>query len=202
MAETYSAHRPTSDRRPGALAVQVRGLNLRLRTEGGVFSRTKLDRGTELLIEALEIGPSELVLDLGCGYGIVGIVVATLQPESRVVMVDVNERAVALAKKNVAAAGLRNVEVRAGDLFEPVAGMAFDHIVSNPPIRAGRRVTDRIVEDAPGHLLAGGSLWLVARTSQGAAALQGRMAATFGNAEVVKRGSGYKVVRARNPVES
>jgi len=74
--------------------------------------------------------------------------------------------------------------------------MAFDHIVCNPPIRAGRVVVDRIVTEAPMHLLDGGKLWLVARTRQGADSLRGRMTASFGSAEVVRRGSGYKVLRS------
>jgi len=108
----------------------------------------------------------------------------------------VNERAVSLARKNVAANGVGNAEVRLGSLYEPVAGLAFDHILCNPPIRAGRAVVDRIVSEAPSHLLPGGRLWLVARTRQGADSLRQRMAKAFGTAEIVKRGSGFKVLRA------
>jgi len=108
----------------------------------------------------------------------------------------VNERAVALARKNVAANGVGNAEVRLGSLYEPVAELAFNHILSNPPIRAGRGVVDRIVAEAATHLLDGGRLWLVARTRQGADSLRRRMADAFGTAEIVKRGSGFKVLRA------
>jgi len=165
------------------------------RTDAGVFSRGEIDRGTELLFAALEIGPCELILDLGCGYGAIGIVAARLSEGGRIIMTDVNERAVALARTNVAANGIDNAEVRLGNLYEPVAGISFDHIVCNPPIRAGRGVVDRIVSEAPAHLLDGGSLWLVARTRQGADSLRHRMAATFGAADIVKRGSGFKVLR-------
>ena len=178
------------------MSVRVRGLSLRLRTDAGVFSRTGLDRGTELLLDALEVGPCELLLDLGCGYGVIGIVAAKLSAGGHVILTDVNERAVRLARLNVRANGALNAEVRVGDLYAPVADLAFDHIVCNPPLRAGRSVVDRIVAEAPSHLLGGGHLWLVARTRQGAESLQGRMADAFGNAEIVKRGSGYKVLRA------
>lgn len=197
MAETYSVRRPTSDRRPATLVVRIRGIELMLRTDAGVFSRTRLDRGTELLVESLEIGARDILLDLGCGYGAIGLVVAKMNPEGHVLMTDVNERAVALAKKNVQYAGVRNAEVRAGDLYEPAGDVLFHHIVSNPPIRAGRGVVDRIVGEAPAHLFGGGNLWLVARTSQGANSPKGRMQSTFRNAEVVRRGSGYKVLRSR-----
>jgi 16S rRNA (guanine1207-N2)-methyltransferase len=161
-----------------------------------VFSRGALDRGTELILEALDVGPCELLLDLGCGYGAIGIAAARLREDGRVVLTDVNERAVSLARENVRTNRVANAEVRQGSLYEPVKGLAFDHIVSNPPLRAGRRVVDRIISEAPAHLLPGGRLWLVARTKQGAQAIRNRMERAFGNAEVVKRGSGYKVLRS------
>jgi 16S rRNA (guanine1207-N2)-methyltransferase len=196
MDEQYFAARPKSRRRPAELQVAIRGHAFTFRTDAGVFSGGKIDRGTELLLDALEIGPCELVLDLGCGYGAIGIVAARLSEGGHVILTDVNERAVALARKNVAVNGVGNAEVRLGSLYEPVAGLAFDHILCNPPIRAGREVVDRIVADAPSYLLEGGRLWLVARTRQGADSLRQRMAQAFGTAEIVKRGSGFKVLRA------
>ena len=174
----------------------VRGHAFAFRTDAGVFSRGGLDRGTELLLAALAVGPCQSILDLGCGYGAIGIVAARLSEGGHAILTDVNERAVTLARGNLAANGIRNAEVRLGNLYEPVAGMAFDHIVCNPPIRAGRGIVDCIIAEAPGHLLDGGSLWLVARTKQGADSLRHRMAAAFGTAEVVKRGSGFKVLRS------
>lgn len=196
MGEQYFARRPASRRRPTEIHVMVRGHPFTFHTDAGVFSRGELDRGTELLLAALDIGPSELILDLGCGYGAIGIVAARLSDGGRVILTDVNERAVGLASKNVAVNRIANAEVRRGDLYDPVAGMAFNHIVCNPPIRAGRAVVDRIVAEAPAHLLDGGSLWLVARTKQGADTLRQRMANVFGHADVVKRGGGFKVLQA------
>lgn len=176
--------------------METRGLRLRLSTDSGVFSRGGLDRGTELLLEALELGPCEMVLDLGCGYGILGIAAARLSDGGHTVLTDVNERAIGLARANLRANAVANAEVRVGDLYEAVPHMAFDHIVCNPPIRAGRSVVDRIVSEAPSHLLDGGRLWLVVRTRQGADSIRARMAKAFGNAEIVRRGSGYKVLRS------
>lgn len=176
--------------------IRIRGFDLRLRTDAGVFSRGRLDRGTEVLLDALEIGPCELVLDLGCGYGAIGVVAAKLTESGHVLLTDVNERALRLARENVRRNGIANAEVRAGDLYAPVGEMAFDHILCNPPLRAGRAVVDRIVAEAPAHLLDGGRLWLVARTRQGADSLRRRMSDAFGNAEIVGRGSGYKVLRS------
>src|SRR2546428_10951693 len=135
MGEQYFARRPASRRRPAEFHVSVRGHAFRFRTDAGVFSRGELDRGTELLLAALEVGPCDLIMDLGCGYGVVGIVAARLSEGGHVILTDVNERAVALARKNIAANRIANAEVRLGDLYEPVRDMAFDHIVCNPPIR-------------------------------------------------------------------
>ncbi|HEX9339623.1 MAG TPA: class I SAM-dependent methyltransferase [Thermoplasmata archaeon] len=197
MGEHYFTERPASRRRPADVRVVVRGRSFTLRTDAGVFSRGRLDAGTRLLIEALDIEPGETLLDLGCGFGAIGIVAARLSDGGHVIFTDVNERAVALAKANLRANGVENAEVRTGDLYEPVRGMAFDHVACNPPIRAGRAVVDRIVSEAPDHLLDGGRLWLVVRTKLGAESIRDRMVHAFGNADVVKRGGGYKVLRSR-----
>src|SRR5436853_6724322 len=105
MGEQYFARRPASRRRPAEFHVSVRGHAFTFRTDAGVFSRGEIDRGTELLLAALEIGPCELILDLGCGYGVIGIVAARLSEGGRIIMTDVNERAVALARTNIAANG-------------------------------------------------------------------------------------------------
>jgi 16S rRNA (guanine1207-N2)-methyltransferase len=196
MGEQYFEKRPSSSRRPALITLRVRDHPFVFRTDAGVFSRSELDRGTELLLEAIELGPCESILDLGCGYGALGIVAARLSEGGRVILTDVNERAVALARANVAANGIRNAEVRFGDLYAPVADVFFDHILCNPPIRAGREVVDRIIAEAPSHLLEGGHLWIVVRTRQGASSIQSRMVQAFGNAAVVKRGSGFKVLRS------
>jgi len=160
-----------------------------------VFSRTGVDSGTRLLIETLEVGPGESLLDLGCGYGPIGLAIAATVAAAQVVMTDVNLRALGNARKNAVTNGFR-VDVRQGPLYEPVPGLAFHHVVSNPPIRAGKAVVHGIVDGAPAHLLEGGALWLVARTKQGAPSLRDKMDDVFGNADVAARGGGYRVLRS------
>jgi 16S rRNA (guanine1207-N2)-methyltransferase len=196
MGGQYFEKRPASRQRPARVSVTIRGRLFTFQTDAGVFSREGLDRGTELLLEAIEVGPCETMLDLGCGYGVIGIVAAHLSEGGHVILTDVNERAAALARANLAANGIRNAEVRIGDVYAPVDDLVFDHILCNPPIRAGREIVDRIIAEAPSHLLDGGSLWLVARTRQGADAIRLRMTKAFDSADVVKRGSGYKVLRS------
>src|SRR2546425_2267078 len=149
MGEQYFARRPASRRRPAEFHVSVRGHAFRFRTDAGVFSRGELDRGTELLLAALEVGPCELIMDLGCGYGALGIVAARLSDGGRVILTDVNERAVRAARENLSVNGIANAEVRLGNLYDPAGGMAFDPILSNPPIRAGRGVVEPSISDAP-----------------------------------------------------
>ena len=139
------------------------------------------------------------MLDLGCGYGVLGIVAALLAPNGRVVMTDLNERAVELARRNVHANAVPHVDVRLGAFYEPVAGERFDAIVTNPPIRAGKDVVFRIVDEAPVHLRPGGSLWMVARTKQGARSIEARITSVFGGTETIARGSGFRVLRSSPP---
>src|SRR3989449_6550856 len=195
MGEQYFARRPASRRRPAEFHVSVRGHAFRCRTDAGVFSRGELDRGTELLLAAPEVGPCDLIMGLGCGYGALGIVAARLSDGGRVILTDVNERGVRAARENLSVNGIANAEVRLGTLYEPVAEMAFDQIVSNPPIRAGRDVVDRIISDAPMHLLDGGSLWLGAPSRQGGASISSGQAAGLGAATDVRRRSGFKHLR-------
>lgn len=192
----YFAPRPQTPSRPREVELQFRGRRYRFLTDRGVFSYGRVDRGTRLLLEALEVGPRDEVLDLGCGYGVVGVVAATLAPEGKVVMVDVNARAVELARENARRHGLGNVEVLEGDLYGPVGGRRFDVIVTNPPIRAGRAVVRAVVEGAVRHLKPHGRFYLVARTAQGAKTLGKMVAEVFGQVEEVERGGGYRVYRA------
>src|SRR3989304_3953297 len=148
MEDHYFASRPRAAHRPETIRATLRGRTFVFTTDAGVFARGKLDRGTELLAKALAVAPDAHVLDVGCGYGALGIVAATLAANGRVVMTDVNERAVDLAARNVRANAVPHAEVRLGSLYEPVSGEGFEAILSNPPIRAGKRVV---------HSLAGGA---------------------------------------------
>ena len=198
MAEQYFVRRPSAAHRALEFTAVLRGRPFTFRTDSAVFSRREVDAGTRLLIESLEVAAGESLLDLGCGYGPIGIAVGATVEGAHVVMTDVNHRAVSLARRNAEANRVR-ADVREGAMYEPVAGFAFDHVVSNPPIRAGKAVVHGIVEGAPAALLEGGSLWLVARTQQGAPSLMKKMEDIFGNADVVARGGGFRVLRSARP---
>ncbi len=192
----FTARRPNERRAERTLFVRLCGLELRLRTAAGVFSRHRVDRGTELILEAVQVRPDERTLDLGCGYGVMGIVAARLAPQGWAVLSDINPLAVALARENIALNSADNAWALVADGLEPFADEAFSLILCNPPVRAGWRVVFPMIDGAPRVLRPGGRAFFVARTRQGAPTLQKRLAAAFGNAEIVNRGSGYKVIRA------
>lgn len=170
------------------LTVTLRGFDLHLATEAGVFSRFRVDPGTRLLIKHMQVQPTDRVLDLGCGYGVVGLVAAGLAGEGRVTLVDINERAAALARENLRANGIENAEAFAGDGFAPIASRIFDVIAFNPPIRAGNAVIHQLIEQAKDHLAPTGRFYLVGRTQQGVVRLAAKTAQVFGQVQEVAKG--------------
>jgi len=194
LIEHYFSERPSSIERRGLLRCHLRGFKFEFVTSSGVFSPRALDRGTRLLVESMVLPESGAVLDMGCGYGPVGIAAARLRPGLEVWMTDVNERAVALAEENAVRNGV-GVVVRLGDLYEPVWGAVFGAILSNPPISAGmRRVVEPLVGGAVDRLVGGGSLQLVVQSNKGGRAVASLMEGYFGGVEVVARGGGYRVL--------
>ena len=197
LAEQYFTPSPTSrHERRTVYYPMPDGRELVFQTDAGVFSKGRMDRGTLELIKAIQGEDSESFLDLGCGWGPVGIIAALLQPRSEVWMVDVNERACELARANAQANGARNAAVVCGDGLSAVGDRTFDVIATNPPIRAGKSVVYRLVEEARDHLNPGGRFYAVARTKQGAGSLRAFICATFGNADEPEIGGGYRVIRA------
>lgn len=175
---------------------RLRGLEFEFFTSSGVFSYRRLDNGTRLLVESMVLPGEGRVLDVGCGYGPVGVVAARLAPGLEVWMTDVNERAVALARRNSEWNGVEAV-VRQGDLYVPVGDVVFDAVLSNPPISAGmRRVVRPLVEGALDRLVEGGSLQVVVQSNKGGRTLASMMEGCFGGVDVVARGSGYRVLRS------
>lgn len=169
-----------------------------LHTDAGVFSRAGIDHGTELLLEALVLPAGARVLvDLGCGYGPIGLAMAAMAPEARVYLIDPNERACELARANAGRNGLPNIEVLQGEGLALVPDQ-IDLIATNPPIRAGKKVVYGLMREAAGRLVAGGELWTVIRTSQGAKSLEAELRRLFPEVEEVEKGGGFRVYRGRS----
>ena len=173
----------------------IRGVTVEFETAPGLFSESEIDKGTKLLIEVAEVPEEGIILDMGCGYGAIGITLAKAYPRLKVYMVDINRVAVELAKLNAKRNGVEDrVVVLHGDLYEPIKDKKFDVILSNPPLAAGMKVTETIVTEAPHHLYKGGSLQVVLR--KGHQAIANLMKNTFGNVEILASKWGYKVLKS------
>ena len=176
----------------------LRGVTVEFYVTGDVFSSSAVDEGTRLLIENAVVPEEGTVLDMGCGYGAIGITLAKAYPRLRVVMVDVSPRAVALARRNARHNRVEDrVTVLQGNLYEPVEGIVFDAILSNPPLAAGMDTVLGIVRGAASHLARGGSLQLVMR--KGAARALEEMRRHFREARVLLRKKGYTLLYAAHP---
>jgi len=187
----YYSQEPNVPLKTRMIEVVIRGERFRFITSSGVFSFGKLDRGTNLLIENMVLEKNWRVLDLGCGYGAIGIVASRFV--NYVVMTDINKRAVSIAKKNLKINNVKNAEVRWGHLYEPVKGERFHSIITNPPVHAGKDVLREIVINAPLHLYDGGLLQIVIRTNQGAKYIKSLMERNFKEVIEVSKGSGFRV---------
>ena len=195
--EHYFTRHPTSPERPRELRMDVRGAGrLRLQTDRGVFSYRRIDPGTRLLVECFQPGRARRVVDLGAGYGALGLALALRFPELQVVLVEINERAVRLCEANIRANGLTNARCLVADGPSALRPGSVGAVVTNPPVRAGRLLLLSWLEAAERLLEPGGSLWLVLRTRQGAESLFRWMEGRFPTADLVCRGGGYRVLRA------
>lgn len=175
-----------------------RGELLTFVVDTGIFSAHGLDPGTALLIENLTLRPTDRLLDLGCGWGAVGVAAAKSAVEGRVVLTDVNRRAARLARENLERNRVKNAEVRVGSLYAPVKGEVFDVIATNPPFHAGRELVLRILSGAAEHLSPDGRVVLVGKGSQGIRFYQKWLETHWdGPVTVLGRGSGYRVLEAR-----
>ena len=175
------------------LQTRSRG-EVRLMTDSGVFSRDQVDYGTRALLAALPPLTGS-VLDLGCGYGPIGLTVALDHPGTTITMADVKRRALALAGRNAEALG-GACTLAESDGFAALPGV-YDAILTNPPIRTGKEVYYPWFAQAPEHLVPGGLFVCVVQKKQGAPSVKKQLLAHFGNCELLARDGGYWVLAAR-----
>ena len=197
MAEHYFSEKPESELKLAKIQARLRDIDLELWTGSGVFSGKKVDKGTELLANKCIINENSRILDLGCGYGPVGISIAKAFPSVEVVMTDINHRAVKIARMNKKHFQLKNISVVQGDMYEKVDGK-FDTILLNPPQAAGKETCFKMIEQSKPFLNKGGTLQLVARHNKGGKSLSGKMNEVFGNVEDISIKSGYRIYLSRN----
>jgi 16S rRNA (guanine1207-N2)-methyltransferase len=195
----YFTEQPDVPSDPRVIEVEVRGRELSFVTDRGVFSYGKVDSGSRLLAEQMDLAEAEDMLDWGCAWGLIGIVAKKKWPETDVVMVDVNERACELARENLRRNDVA-AEVIAGEATEVLTDRRFDAVVCNPPISAGRAVVLSVMDQAAEMLREGGGFWMVAATKKGAKTLRRELEARFADVERTAMRGGFRVYRASEPV--
>ena len=182
---------------PPEVTVAVEGGELRLRSRHGLFSARGLDEGTGLLLEELAgVRPQGRVLDLGCGYGALGLVLARRWPDARVVLVDADVRAVGAAAENVLHTGAEQASVVLSDGVQALdPNECFDLVVANLPAQAGNEALDQLLLDAYDVLDEGGALVVVAVNGLRRYLLR-RLQFIFGNGRKVRQGARHTVLEA------
>lgn len=199
MSNHYYTKNPETESKETSWTFPLRGREFRFISDSGVFSKRTVDFGSRLLIESFRLNEEVAgdILDVGCGYGPMGLALAHAYPTRLVEMVDVNERAMSLARRNAEANNIRNVKVYESNTYDQVPeGRQFAAIVSNPPIRAGKQVVHHILSEAHTHLLPGGTLTVVIQKKQGAPSAEQKMLDVFGNVEIIARDKGYWIIQS------
>jgi len=196
VADHYYTNKPGAAHDEQQMTFTLRGHELRFTTDAGVFSRDRVDFGSLLLIENMQFPRQARVLDVGCGYGPIGLTAAKLASEGKVTMIDVNERAADLARRNAERNGIHNVEVRVSDVYSAVQGECYDVILTNPPIRAGKEIVHRIFTEGYDLLTDGGEMWVVIQKKQGAPSALKKLQELYKHVDEVDREKGYSIFRA------
>ena len=179
------------------ISFDINGIHMSHWTDNGVFSKSRVDEGSFAFLKVLlPLNLTGKILDLGCGYGTIGLTIAVSNQQARVDLADINTRALALCEKNANELGLsQRVTILQSDIYENIEG-PYDSIVVNPPIRAGKRVTYAMYEGAKQRLIDGGSLYIVIRKAQGAPSASQFIESLFGNIKLLKKDKGYYIYQA------
>ena len=165
-------------------------------SDNGVFCKDKIDEGSIALLKTLsEYQLGKRILDVGCGYGVIGITLKKCFPESTVDMVGINPRAVELAQIN-AKKNKCDVHIFESDIYSNVNCFNYTDIITNPPIRAGKKVIYKIFEEAYDHLDKNGALWVVIRKSHGALSACRFIEGIFGNCTILNKEKGYYILKS------
>jgi 16S rRNA (guanine1207-N2)-methyltransferase len=178
------------------LLVEYRGL--RFHTTWGLFSPRAIDDGSRLLLDHLKLAPGDACLDLGCGYGVLGLCLAKLAPQGHTLMIDKDFVAVDYAEKNRLLNGIKNASCQLSNGFDQIPAQQFDVIVSNIPAKVGKEMLYIYLFDALRYLKPGGSFYIVTITGLRLFFKRG-FSEVFGHYEKIKQGKTYTVARGIKP---
>lgn len=199
MSEHYYSNKPQAESKPRHFLFTLLGTTFSFETDAGVFSKSEVDFGSRVLIDAFEMPELEgVLLDVGCGYGPIGLAIAKAYPDRMVYMMDINERAVALSRKNAENNGIQNVRIFESDGLSAIAeDIQAAAILTNPPIRAGKETIFRFYEEAYKQLAELGELWVVIQKKQGAPSTVSKLEGMFSEVDIVEKKKGYWIIRAK-----
>lgn len=198
MSDHYYSRTQKAASDPQYWDFTLRNNHFRFKTDNGVFSKREVDFGSRLLIESFEMPAVEgTVLDVGCGYGPIGLSVAKHFTDRTVHMVDVNERAIELAKENAALNQIENIKIYESDRLLNVKEEGFAAILTNPPIRAGKKTVHDIFEQSFERLAAQGELWVVIQKKQGAPSALEKLKHLFSHVETMDKSKSYFIFKAK-----
>ncbi|MBQ3078978.1 MAG: class I SAM-dependent methyltransferase [Clostridia bacterium] len=199
MSQQYFTSSPTSAHKYERFSVSLLDQSLTFVTDAGVFSKGEVDYGTRVLLTALP-PLSGRVLDLGCGWGAIGVTIGKKYPDIEIVMGDVNERALELTRRNLSENGVKNAKAVCSDAFQNIEG-SFDFIITNPPIRTGKQVIYSMFDTAFTRLVPGGRMYIVIRKQQGAESALKHLKEIYSRAEMILRDKGYWIIECEKGCE-
>ena len=194
----YFSEKPEIKSEKKTIKYTIQNKKFEFITDNGVFSKSKVDFGTDLMLNeflkknrGLEVEKIK-ILDIGCGYGVVSVVLKSFYPEISITLSDVNERALELSEENLKKYGINDYHIIKSSSFEKITEK-FDVILSNPPIRAGKDIIFKIYSEAYEHLNENGEFYCVIQTKHGAKSTQKKLMEIFGNCDTVTIDGGYRI---------
>lgn len=196
MSNQYFENNKDLISEPKEITYYYRGKTINLTSDNGVFSKDSVDFGSSLMLKSITEFDKKTILDVGCGYGVIGITLALFNPEATVTMVDVNLRALELSKSNALKNGVNNVVIKESFAYQNIDGK-FDMIVTNPPIRAGKAVVHEILEGSFEHLNDDGVLYVVIQKKQGAESAVKKLKTLYTVVDKITQDKGYWILKCK-----